>query len=48
MNYFVSHSDDMVKESQSAKVETGNELVEIHTMFCEIKALITDLHEQKD
>ena len=39
MNYFVSHSDDMVKESQSAKVETGNELVEIREMFREIKGL---------
>ena len=41
-------TENMLKESKSAKVETGNELVEIHTMFCEIKALITDLHENKD
>ena len=44
----MSDSEELVKESQSAKVETGNELVEIHTMFCEIKALITDLHEKKE
>ena len=48
INYFVSDSENMVNESKLAKVETGNELVEIHTMFCEIKALITDLQEKKD
>jgi hypothetical protein len=48
MNYLASDSEKLVNESQSAKVETGNELVEIHTMFCEIKSLIIDLHEKKD
>ena len=44
----MSDSEELMKESQSAKVETGNELVEIRKMFCEIKGLITDLHEKKD
>ena len=44
----MSDSENMVNESQLLKVENGNELVEIRTMFCEIKALITDLHENKD
>ena len=48
INYLVSDSEELVKEPLSARVETGNELVEIRTMFCEIKALITDLHENKD
>ena len=47
----MSDSEVLVKESQSAKVETGNELAEIRLMFSEIKEkleLITDLHEKKD
>ena len=44
----MSDSEELMKESQSAKVETGNELVEIRSMFSEIKGLITDLHEKKD
>ena len=47
----MSDSEELVKESQSAEVETGNELVEIRKMFSEIKGLIsviTDLHEKKD
>ena len=44
----MSDSENMVNESQSAKVETGKELVEIHTMVCEIKAIVTDLQEKKD
>jgi len=44
----LSEQENMVNESQLVTVENGNELVEIRTMFCEIKALITDLHENKD
>ena len=44
----MSDTDELMKESQSAKVETGNELVEIRAMFNEIKGLITGLHEKTD
>ena len=44
----MSDSEELVKEPLSARVETGNELVEIRTMFCEIKELITNLREKKD
>ena len=47
----MSDSEELMKESQSAEVETGNELEEIRKMFSEIKGLIsviTDLHEKKD
>ena len=44
----MSDSENMVNESQLLKVENGNELGEIRTMFCEIKELITNLREKKD
>ena len=44
----MSNSEELVKESQSAKVENGNELEKYVQCISKIKGLITDLHEKKD